>query len=217
MQLNTNTRLQVRITRHLRQLTLEQGEVHVDVAHDPDRPFRVQAGDKVLEAIGTSFNVRIDEDQSVELIVTEGRVRVELLAETFSVEQSEPDNAVLEQGERIVLDEFPEVEPITEEFIEVKLAWRDGMLVFRGISLSEAVREVGRYTHLEFLIQSEDLKEKRVGGVFRAGDVEGFLANLHANFDIVNQRTGEETIALSLKRTQATVPKIESPMGENSD
>ena len=53
------------------------------------------------------------------------------------------------------------MEAIADGDIEVKLAWREGMLVFRGSSLDEAVREVGRYTHLEFVVQSEDLKAMR--------------------------------------------------------
>jgi len=91
------------------------------------------------------------------------------------------------------------LDDIADGDIEVKLAWRKGMLVFRGSSLDEAVREVGRYTHLEFVVQSEDLKAMRVAGVFKAGDVEGFLASLRANFDVVDRRIDEETIALSLK------------------
>ena len=199
VQLNTDTQLQVRMTAEHRLLTLEQGEIHIDVAHDPQRPLRVLVGDKVFEALGTSFNVRIDESGEVELIVTEGRVRVELPAESFTVSEQDSGNTELAQGERIVLNEVPEVEAIADGDIEVKLAWREGMLVFRGSSLDEAVREVGRYTHLEFVVQSEDLKAMRVAGVFKAGDVEGFLASLRANFDVVDRRIDEETIALSLK------------------
>ncbi|MEC8804479.1 MAG: FecR domain-containing protein [Pseudomonadota bacterium] len=205
VQLNTETQLQVRMTAEYRLLTLEQGEIHIDVAHDPQRPLRVLVGDKVFEALGTSFNVRIDESGEVELIVTEGRVRVELPAESFTVSEQDSGNTELAQGERIVLNEVPEVEAIADGDIEVKLAWREGMLVFRGSSLDEAVREVGRYTHLEFVVQSEDLKAMRVAGVFKAGDVEGFLASLRANFDVVDRRIDEETIALSLKPSSSVL------------
>lgn len=205
VQLNTETQLQVRMTAEYRLLTLEQGEIHIDVAHDPQRPLRVLVGDKVFEALGTSFNVRINESEQVELIVTEGRVRVELPTESFTVSEQDAGNTELAQGERIVLDEAPEVEAIADGDVEVRLAWREGMLVFRGSSLDEAVREVGRYTHLEFVIQSEDLKAMRVAGVFKAGDVEGFLASLRANFDVVDRRIDEETIALSLKPSNSVL------------
>ncbi|MEM6300424.1 MAG: FecR domain-containing protein [Pseudomonadota bacterium] len=205
VQLNTDTRLQVRMTPDQRLLTLEQGEIHIDVARDLDRPLRVRAGKQVLEAVGTSFNVRIDETRQVELIVTEGRVRVQLPAESFEVADSDTTAPVLEQGERVLLDEVGEVQPLADEEVEMKLAWRDGMLVFRGSSLVEAVREVGRYTHLEFLIQSDDLKDKRIAGVFRAGDVEGFLASLRENFDVVDRQIDDGTISLSLKRSPSSL------------
>ncbi|MEM9396383.1 MAG: FecR domain-containing protein [Pseudomonadota bacterium] len=205
VQLNTDTRLQVRMTPDQRLLTLEQGEIHIDVARDLDRPLRVRAGKQVLEAVGTSFNVRIDETRQVELIVTEGRVRVQLPAESFEVADSDTTASVLEQGERVLLDEVGEVQPLADEEVEMKLAWRDGMLVFRGSSLVEAVREVGRYTHLEFLIQSDDLKDKRIAGVFRAGDVEGFLASLRENFDVVDRQIDDGTISLSLKRSPSSL------------
>ena len=205
VQLNTDTRLQVRMTPEQRLLTLEQGEIHIDVARDLDRPLRVRAGKQVLEAVGTSFNVRIDETRQVELIVTEGRVRVQLPAESFEVADSDTTAPVLEQGERVLLDEVGEVQPLADEEVEMKLAWRDGMLVFRGSSLVEAVREVGRYTHLEFLIQSDDLKDKRIAGVFRAGDVEGFLASLRENFDVVDRQIADGTISLSLKRSPSSL------------
>ena len=148
--LNTDTQLQVRMTAEHRLLTLEQGEIHIDVAHDPQRPLRVLVGDKVFEALGTSFNVRIDESGEVELIVTEGRVRVELPAESFTV--SEQDSGNTEEGDSL---EVPEVEAIADGDIEVKLAGAKACW-YSWQFLDEAVREVGRYTR-EFVVQSEDL------------------------------------------------------------
>jgi len=199
VQLNTDTRLQVRMTEEHRLLTLERGEIHIDVAHDADRPLRVFAGDRWIEAVGTAFNVKIDEHMEVEIIVTEGRVKVNLPPDALSIAQSETPAQTVDRGQRVILDESPEIEPLGEDDIEVKLAWREGMLVFRGSSLMEAVREVGRYTQVEFVIRSEDLKKRRVAGVFRAGDIDGFLASLRANFDVVDQQVDDYTITLSLK------------------
>jgi len=44
---------------------------------------------------------------------------------------------------------------------------------------------------------SEDLKKMRVAGLFKAGDVEGLLATLRENFDIVSQRDGDGKVLLS--------------------
>jgi transmembrane sensor len=205
VQLNTNTRLDVSMLPNQRLLTLERGEIHINVAHDPARPLRVVVGNRVIEAIGTKFNVRIDDSQQIELIVTEGRVSVGIRLGAGG--ESAIDQSVIEliaENERIRLDEprRQTVEVLEPEEIEVRLSWRNGNLIFRGESLSSAVSEVGRYTNMEFIIQSEELKQVRVAGLFRAGDVEGFLRSLRTNFDIVDERIDGNTISLS-QRSQS--------------
>ena len=47
---------------------------------------------------------------------------------------------------------------------------------------------MGRYTTARFVIVDEDLRQVRVAGLFKRGDVAGFLSTLEANFDIVHAR-----------------------------
>jgi transmembrane sensor len=197
VQLNTDTRLDVSMLVSERRLTLERGEIHIDVAHDPDRPLRVIAGNRVVEAIGTSFNIRIDESQEIEVIVTDGKVRVEIGS------GSDGDNqhviSTLAENQRVRVDNVKAHAPdvLRPDEIEVRLSWRKGNLIFRGDSLGAAVSEVGRYTDVEFVIQSDELKRLRVAGLFKAGDVEGFLASLRTNLGVVDQRVDDKTILLS--------------------
>ena len=79
----------------------------------------------------------------------------------------------------------------------MQLSWLSGNLIFRGESLATAVTEVGRYTSVEFVIQEEALRRVRVAGLFKTGDVSGFLSSLEANFDIVYKRADDETVVLS--------------------
>ncbi|HEX8037800.1 MAG TPA: FecR domain-containing protein [Chryseosolibacter sp.] len=59
-----------------RELYLE-GEAYFDVAHDPDRPFYVYAGDIVTKVVGTSFTVTaIGRDPKVTVSVKTGKVTV---------------------------------------------------------------------------------------------------------------------------------------------
>ena len=82
--------------------------------------------------------------------------------------------------------------------------WRNGNLMFRGKSLAAAVAEVGRYTPVEFAIEDENLRQVRVAGLFKAGDVAAFLSSVEANFDIVYQRADDETILLSAAKSRNT-------------
>lgn len=206
VQLNTDTRLDVSMLPNQRLLSLQWGEVHIDVAHDPARPLRVLVGNRVIEAIGTKFNVRIDESQQIELVVTQGRVSVGIRPGSSSENAiDQPVVNLIAENERIWLDGHRprDVEVLEPEEIEVRLSWRNGNLVFHGESLSSAVSEVGRYTNMEFIIPSEELKQLRVAGLFKAGDVEGFLRSLRTNFNIVDERIDGNTISLS-QRVQSS-------------
>ena len=202
--LNTNSRVRVRYGARYRLLVLEAGEVHVQVAEDPERPLSVIAGGNIVQAVGTAFNVEITDDQRIELVVTDGKVRVGVQAVVANNDRVArpavlPDTAPLvEAGQEVMLGQAaPEVVSVTEDEIEVKLSWRNGNLIFRGESLEETVAEVERYTAVEFVIVDEELKRIRVSGLFRAGDVDGMLAVLRENFDIAAERVDDQRVLLT--------------------
>ena len=144
--LNTNSRIGIRFTPDARRLYLESGEVHVEVAKDPSRPLSVLAGEHIIQAIGTAFNIEIRPGQEIELLVTEGTVRIgEQQGSTDTglkdVEIILPRSAiVITAGQELVTgNEGKVAQPISSDDIQVKLSWRKGNLIFRGESLAEAV------------------------------------------------------------------------------
>jgi transmembrane sensor len=56
--------------------------------------------------------------------------------------------------------------------------------------------EVARYTTARFDIEDDSLRDVRVGGYFRAGDVDGLLLALRENFNIESERVGANRIVL---------------------
>jgi transmembrane sensor len=200
--LNTNSLLRVEYTAGHRLLILERGEINVKVAENMNRPLSVVVGDQIVQAVGTQFNVEIKEDQKIELVVTEGRVRVGVRRQGPDRAQVPPEvltesSLMVSAGEELILGTADEeVTPVSPEEIEVKLSWRNGNLVFRGESLEEALEEVGRYTSVEFVFLDDDLRKQTVAGLFKAGDVDGLLAVLRENFDIVYERVDEQTVLL---------------------
>jgi transmembrane sensor len=73
--LNTDSKVKVTYTDKQRLFELLQGELHVTVAHNQSLPLNVYAGSKIIQAVGTAFNVEL-RDHQVELIVTDGKVLV---------------------------------------------------------------------------------------------------------------------------------------------
>jgi len=203
--LNTATKVNVRMTESVREITIGRGEINVDVAHDPLRPLRVIANGRVFEAVGTKFNIRIDESQNVELLVTEGKVKVKVApksaTDSLAILGDLTSDLVVARGEKFILEGGEgEVETLVDADIEVELSWREGNLIFRGEPLGEALGEISRYTSVEFVILDENLRAIKVAGLFKAGDVAGFLASLEANFGIHYKRKGNQTQLLAPTR-----------------
>ena len=204
--LNTNTKVSVHYTAQQRLLQLDSGEINISVAKDPSRPLSVMAAGQIVQAIGTEFNIEITDQQNIELVVTEGKVKVAVQQDpqkslARQTQLALPDNALtLGAGEQINLGSAKQqVTEVSADEIEVKLSWRQGNLIFRGESLEEAIKEIGRYTSVEFIFINEGLKKTRVAGMFKAGDVEGLLATLRENFNIVSERDGAGNVLLNAK------------------
>lgn len=71
--LNTNSQIKVDYSDSYRRVYLLQGEALFTVAKNAERPFRVYAGNGLIEALGTAFSVYL-KGAEVEVAVTEGRV-----------------------------------------------------------------------------------------------------------------------------------------------
>lgn len=193
--LNTRTELETSYTADAREVVLRSGEASFEVTHDPRRPFTVYAGGSAVRALGTVFNVRLGLGGEVEVTVTDGNVGVahsdgqgtDSLAGEPSRRPAGAWDAVVAAGEVVVFEAAqtaPQVLRLEPVDMDIKLAWKRGMLIFRGEPLDDVLEEVARYTTTEFVLADQELASIRVGGYFRAGDVEGLLAALRENFQI---------------------------------
>jgi transmembrane sensor len=176
-----------------RELHLLHGEAVFTVAHDPLRPFRVRAGAHVVEAVGTEFNVRLHQGGALEVIVTEGTVR--LLESSGTAD-------LLGQGKSIFIeaDGNSRVTSLDADALAARLAWRQGMIVFTGQPLSQALDEFARYSPTRFEITDAATRNRPVGGSVLAGDVDSLLAALHTNLGLEGRRQGDGSIQIGPAR-----------------
>lgn len=212
--LNTNSFVQVKYTPSARVIELQRGEIHIDVAHDKSRPLSVVAGGKIIQAVGTAFNVEV-RNEFVELIVTDGRVLVAHGIKQYATLDDDvgsgslikrlPSNSLaISKGEKVDLDLTGKV---VEKVIKVaplelaaSLSWRQGNLIFRGESLADAMAEISRYTDINFEIDdNEMLSNVQVAGLFKTGDVKGLLEVLSNNFNIGYEKISDDKIFLKYK------------------
>ena len=69
--------------------------------------------------------------------------------------------------------------------------------MFRGETLGQVLREIGRYTTVEFVLLDDELRLEPVGGVFKVGDVQGALNTLENNFGVSYQMVDGNKVLLS--------------------
>src|SRR5690606_25011852 len=79
--------------------------------------------------------------------------------------------------------------------LESRLAWRHGMLLFQGDPLSRVVEEISRYTSIRIEVD-ENVRDVRVLGYFRTGDIEGILLTMQDTFHIEVERLSDDHIVL---------------------
>jgi transmembrane sensor len=198
--LNTNSLIKVVYTNKQRLLILDRGEIHIDVAHDAERPLSVVAGKKIMQAVGTAFDVHLFDDKKVELIVTDGRV---LVAERQEINQPKSINNIkrlsasavsVSRGEKIILGAAQEVvAKIDATEMAAQLSWQQGNVVLRGETLEEAVSEFSRYNKMKVVIADENI---RIAGRFKTDDIESFLQGLSNNFPITYQKIDANKVVL---------------------
>lgn len=201
--LNTDSAIEVQYTDAERTVLLARGEVYFTVEPDRERPFRVHVGAKVFEAVGTAFNVRIGFDDDIEMMVTEGKVGV--MARTASTagnrgaSSAEAEAMVAAGNLAVVGRSGVSIQALDAAQIEAELSWQQGMLMFEGEPLDSVLREMARYAPVDFVVDLS-VRDVRVGGYFRAGDVDGLLVALRENFDIESARAADGRVIISASR-----------------
>lgn len=216
--LNTDSAVAAAFTPAERRIRLERGEAHFAVAKNPARPFVVEAGGVAVRAVGTAFNVRLA-DQAVEVLVTEGKVRVDdavsgqsLLARPTGVNgEALPGlgQPLLTSGQKVVVARPAAVIKLESRLAETaaiavsageiqrELAWRERRLDFELATLGEIAAEFNRYNRHKLVIGDPALAQQRYGGSFKPDDEAGFVRMLRENFGVAVEETEAATVLRS--------------------
>jgi transmembrane sensor len=188
--LNYATELDVRLEKKTRRVMLHKGEALFTVAHDQTRPFEVEAGDGVVTALGTRFEVRSD-DQQVTVTLSEGRISLD--------RQVDKEHVQLEPGEQVRYQvDALELNRRTVD-ADVVTSWSTGRLRFRSTPLSEALEEVNRYSTTQIRIVDPTLAAIPIAGTFEVGDTTSVISALTALWPI---RAEEKDGAVLLHQRQ---------------
>lgn len=200
LELNAATAVRVQFTAAERRVNLDAGEAHFAVAHDTARPFIVSAGGISIRAVGTAFNVRYATDGAVEVIVTEGKVRVGQAGPASSAASDAP---LVSAGERLVLPKIapaPVVERVSPAVLRATLAWQTRLADFADAPLADVVIRFNARSRVQLILADATLADRRIGGTFALDEAEAFVRLLERDGEIVGERRGETEIHLRRAR-----------------
>jgi transmembrane sensor len=189
--LSSDSRLDMRMSRGERHVTLAKGEAFFDVARDARRRFVVEAQGRRVAAVGTRFSVRND-PEALRVVVVEGKVRLESMTGTDGRAQPEallPAGSVATAGRNGVL-----VRSLPLADAERYLEWRGGYLSFDDTSLATAAAEFNRFSTRKLELGDAAVAELRIGGNFRWSNTEGFVRLLEQGFPVRAERHADRIV-----------------------
>jgi|SRR6516225_8324253 transmembrane sensor len=182
LHLNTDSAVTVRYGDNERLVVLTSGEAEFEVAHAPERPFRVFAGRAEIVDSGTQFDVRL-KDESTLVTVVEGRIGVALAASTESGSPNQgytPQLVQVNAGQQIsVTDgEWPAA-PVAID-TQRTTAWLHRQIMFENEPLERVASEFNRYAQKPIEIATPALRNLKVSGVFATDNTSAFIAFLRS-------------------------------------
>jgi transmembrane sensor len=187
-----------------RDIRLLRGEAHFTVVKNPERPFVVAVGRVEVCAVGTAFNVNF-RSQAVEVLVTEGKVRVSQASLDSTEGSSVPPPTVvipiLEAGQRTLVTlanqvKAPKIDAVSSQEIARLTAWQPRQLEFTDTPLAQVVAEFNASNRIKMVVDDPRLALLPVGASLRSDNVEGFVRMLQASFHVKAEHRADGVIVL---------------------
>ncbi len=169
--LDTDTKLKLNFNSKRREVTLHRGRANFRVAHDPVRPFIVDAGGQRVIAPRAVFDVRRDAER-VSVVLIDGSAAVQ--NDSGSMTRA---GGQLRAGERLVIGPSQPGQIDMPDMAQ-QLAWQNGQMVADNQSLGAMAAEMNRYSRAKLVIADPRAASLRVSGVYRVGDNAAFARSV---------------------------------------
>lgn len=146
-----------------------RGEAYFEVEPDAERPFLVQRGEVTLRVVGTSFNLKIDQEGSLEVEVSSGRVKLETATDSLPVSKNERGTYRPASG----------LKKVAAPNLNAH-AWRTGELKFSATPLSDVLDAVERAYDVSLIMDKDKLDrcDFPLTATFKEAPLNELLAHL---------------------------------------
>lgn len=135
-----------------------RGEAYFQVARNADKPFRVEASEMVVEALGTSFDVNSYRgDDLLFATLVDGSVKVS--------HRGSGNECVLTPGKQAVCSAG--LLNIVDVNINDVIGWKDGRFVFSNMTLEDISGQLERWYDVQINFQDVQVRKYRFTGVMK--------------------------------------------------
>ncbi len=178
-----------------------EGEGYFDVARNDLHPFIIHTKDITVKVLGTRFNLKAYNGESLETALLQGKVAVSLNSQPQKSLQLAPQQKLTlirkEDGEQASGEDWgefiAEVQPIQRQG-ETETLWQKDKLEFHNKSFSELARIMERWYGKTILIKDTSLNSNRFNGTFRREDVTRALKAVQLTADFNYKIKGDTVI-----------------------
>ena len=151
-----------------------EGEAFFEVEKKPKTkaPFRVFTNDLTVTVLGTSFNVNARNDQT-KVFLEEGKINLKV---------ADPQAEIIEMNPGDLITYSKKQNKIKENSNNVSAlenaSWKKGTLIFNDTPLTKALYEIEDIYGIQFVYQTDDLKQQTISGGVPIKDLEVTLQTL---------------------------------------
>lgn len=120
------------------------GEAYFEVVHHADHPFRVIAGSVLVEDLGTHFDIKAYEDETVlKATLLEGSVKVSREGKTTTLSPGQQAQVAPGIGiKRLNVD------------VDEAIAWKNGFFDFTDADVASIMQQIARWYDVEIVYQA---------------------------------------------------------------
>lgn len=153
--LGYGTQMKYHIDENNKRVVDLDGLAYFDVARREKQSFVVNTPAKLnIEVLGTRFNVSsYSKDNSCEVVLERGKVRLNV---------NEQKVGEMAPSERVVYDSGKNTMEKSTVDVADFVAWKDGKLILRDVSLEETCQKLGRYYNVDFELQTDKNDKQKV-------------------------------------------------------
>lgn len=194
--LDWHSRVVVGLDDDARRISLSRGRAAFSVAADAQRPFIVTAGGLTTRVTGTQFEVDLRGQNGPAVGVVEGSVKVSFESQAVTLGargQVQLRQRVLERSQ--------------DPFGDQVASWRDGRLVLREVSLSEAIAALQPYSRFTVDMSRIEHISARVSGTYFADRADDGLLGLAQTHRLVVEQRGQTLVLKPGRPTRASLTR----------